>query len=112
MPVKHLEWRDATGLLPAAQALLAAANCEVFGNDESEANLGFDMIPANAVDDPKVIMLQNWTAARNAHRSGDASEAARTLVETGQWLLAAQHSYFAGMCAHYAVRGPAFGSRK
>lgn len=102
--VKHLEWRDATGLLPAAQALLAAANCEVFGNDESEANFGFDMIPANAVNDPKVIMLQNWTAARNAHRSGDASEAARTLVETGQWLLAAQHSYFAGMCAHYAVR--------
>src|SRR5699024_182483 len=74
--VEHLEWRDTTGLLPAAQAL-RAASAHVVGRS---AEHGFDVIPASAAHDPKVVMLRGWTAARIAYELGDDAEAARTLV--------------------------------
>ena len=101
--VGHLEWRDTTGLLPAALAL-RAASAEVTGHRDAASQFGFEVIPEAAVNDPKVVMLQRWTEARTMHQEGRGADAACTLVETARWLLAAQHSYFAGMCAHYAVR--------
>jgi DNA-binding SARP family transcriptional activator len=102
--VEHLEWRDTSGLLPAAQALRAAASAEVEGHRGADPLAGFDGIPITAQNDPKVVMLRRWTEARRAHAAGRAADAAQTLVETSRWLLAAQHTYFAGMLAHYAVR--------
>lgn len=101
--VEHLEWRDATGLLPAAQAL-AAASAQATGCRSAESLMKFDAIPEAAAFDPKVVMLRAWTAAWLARAEGHGEEAAHTLVESARWLLAAQHTYFAGMLAHCAIR--------
>ncbi|MBH0109167.1 AAA family ATPase [Salinibacterium sp. NG22] len=101
--VEHLEWRDATGLLPAAQALTAASALAA-GHPSAESRAMFDGIPAAASSDPKVVMLRVWAEARSAWAEGHREEAAHTLVETAQWLLWAQHTYFAGMLAHCAIR--------
>jgi DNA-binding SARP family transcriptional activator len=102
--VEHLEWRDTSGLLPAAQALRAAASAEVEGHRGADPLAGFDGIPTTAQNDPKVVMLRRWAEARRAHTAGRTADAAQTLVEAARWLLAAQHTYFAGMLAHYAMR--------
>jgi len=101
--VEHLEWRDATGLLPAAQAL-TAASAQAAGHRGAESRVRFDAIPAAASSDPKVVMLRAWAEARIAWAEGHREEAAHTLVETARWLLWAQHTYFAGMLAHCAIR--------
>ncbi len=100
--VSHLEWRDAVGLLPAAQALVAAA-AQSTGRT-AEAHRSVAAIQESAVGDPKVVMLRSWATARTAFQRRHFDEAARALVETAQWLLTSQHTYFAGMLAHCAVR--------
>lgn len=101
--IQHLEWRDASGLLPAAQAL-AAAGAQATGCRSTESRVKFDSIPEVAAHDPKVVMLRAWTAAWLARAEGRGEEAAHTLVDAARWLLAAQHTYFAGMLAHCAIR--------
>ncbi|MGB3410804.1 MAG: BTAD domain-containing putative transcriptional regulator [Microthrixaceae bacterium] len=99
---KHLEWRDTAGLLPAARALTGAA-ARATGRSAESREL-FDAVPEPAAGDPKVVMLRGWTEAWQAHTDGRADDAGRTLVDAAQWLLTAQHTYFAGMLAHCAVR--------
>src|SRR5690606_9881092 len=53
--VEHLEWRDTSGLLPAAQALRAATCAEVEGHRGAHPLAGFDGIPITAQNDPKVV---------------------------------------------------------
>lgn len=101
--VEHLQWRDTTGLLPAAHAL-RAAGAQVTGHQSLDPQFSVNATLDGTADDPKVIMLREWVKARTTHAEGHAADAARTLVQAAQWLLTAQHSYFAGMCAHYAVR--------
>ncbi|WP_256971495.1 AfsR/SARP family transcriptional regulator [Microbacterium esteraromaticum] len=100
--VAHLQWRDTTGLLPAALALTGAA-AAVSGRSE-EAAARFDSVPAAADGDPKVIMLRAWAEAWGEKTAGHRGDAARRLIESARGLLHAQHSYFAGMLAHCAVR--------
>ena len=99
---RHLQWRDSSGLLPAATALAGAAALATGRAEESDAR--FAAVPAAADTDPKVVMLRAWTQAwraRVAERSGDA---ARLLLDAARRILLAQHTYFAGLLAHCAVR--------
>lgn len=100
--VGHLQWRDPAGLLPAAQALGAA--CASATGRAGEARVNFDAIPQTAAQDPKVVMLRAWATAGTLRAQGKGDDAARELLETARWLLAAQHTYFAGMVAHCVVR--------
>ena len=102
--VEHLQWRDSSGLLPAALALRAAGAVELVGSREAVKQFPSDEIPETAAGDPKVVMLRRWADARDLHAEGNVAEGARILVDVAEWLLTAQHTYFAGMCAHYAVR--------
>lgn len=97
----HLKWRDTSGLLPAALALTGAAAYATQRMDA--AREAFASIPA-AAEDPKVVMLRAWADAWQQRAAGNSGAAARLLVEKARWLLSAQHSYFAGMLAHCAVR--------
>ncbi len=99
---KNLAWRDTTGLLPAARALAAAA-AQATG-DAAEAQALFATVPQAAVNDPKVVMLRAWSDARSSRSDGRDQAAAVRLVEAARWMLDAQHTYFAGMLAHCAVR--------
>ncbi|WP_202862498.1 AfsR/SARP family transcriptional regulator [Antricoccus suffuscus] len=103
----HLAWRDAAGLLPAAQALAAAA-AQANGRT-TEARKLFDAVPAAAAHDPKVVMLRAWADAWQAKTERRDGDAAHTLINAAQWMLAAQHTFFAGMLAHCAVRVGAVG---
>ncbi|MCW4457732.1 transcriptional regulator [Microbacterium sp. MPKO10] len=98
----HLAWRDAAGLLPASHAL-AAAGARATGQHDEARRLFDEMLPAS-LNDPKVIMLRAWSDARRFAAENLDSDAAETLVTAGRWLLAVQHTYFAGMLAHCAVR--------
>lgn len=98
----HLEWRDPSGLLPAALALTGAAARATGRGDVM--NLGLTAIPAAADLDPKVVMLRAWADAWQQREEGRRGDAARRLVDSARWLLVAQHSFFAGMLAHCAVR--------
>lgn len=98
----HLAWRDAAGLLPAAQAL-AAAGAQATGRT-TEARKLFDTVPPTAANDPKVVMLRAWSDAWQAKTERRDDDAAHTLIAAAQWMLAAQHTYFAGMLAHCSVR--------
>ena len=100
--VAHLQWRDTTGMLPAALALAGATALATERADEARAR--FDSIPESAENDPKVVMLRAWAEAWRERSEGRATTAARRLIDTARWLLRAQHSYFAGMLAHCAVR--------
>ena len=98
----HLTWRDSAGLLPAARALTAAAALATGRSVEARRELAG--IPAPADADPKVVMLRGWGEAwtANVERRGD--QAASILLETSQRLMAARHTYLAGMVAHCVVR--------
>ncbi|WP_082096002.1 BTAD domain-containing putative transcriptional regulator [Demequina flava] len=98
----HLQWRDVAGLLPAASALAGAAASATSGSDAAHEH--FAAVPEAAQGDPKVVMLRAWAQAWQANAAGEAGLASRTLVDAAQWLLAAQHSFFAGTLAHCAVR--------
>ncbi|MEJ1089711.1 transcriptional regulator [Microbacterium sp. Mu-80] len=100
----HLRWRDPTGLLPAALALVDAT-ARVIGRTDSDP--GDEAVPPGAADDPKVMMLRAWSAAWEARCAGRRGEAAQLLVESAQVMLTAQHTFFAGMLAHCAVRAGA-----
>lgn len=100
--VEHLRWRDTAGLLPAAHALAAGAARATGRPAEMSQHLG--AIAASAHGDPKVVMLRTWALARTAYGERRPKDAARLLVDTAQWLLTAQHTYFGGMLAHCAVR--------
>lgn len=101
----HLAWRDAAGLLPAAQAL-AGAGAQASGRT-AEARRLFDAIPTSAAYDPKVVMLRAWSDAWKAKAEQRDEDAAHTLIKTAQWMLAAQHTFFAGMLAHCVMRAGA-----
>lgn len=98
----HLAWRDSTGLLPAAQALIGAAAAATGRGIESREEL--ESIPEAAAGDPKVVMLRAWADARQAHAERRTNQAARVLLDAARWLLTAQHTYLSGMLAHCAVR--------
>ncbi|MGO3147398.1 MAG: BTAD domain-containing putative transcriptional regulator [Leucobacter sp.] len=100
--VKHLRWRDASGLISAARALAAAAARATGRAEESEQ--GFAAISESAVGDPKVVMLRAWADAWNDHAAGHSADAAHKLLDAARWLLTAQHTFFAGMLAHCAMR--------
>lgn len=100
--VTHLQWRDATGLLPAARALTGAA-AAVLGQ-QAVSGEQFAQVPPMADMDPKVVTLRAWTNAWQDHLAGHHARASTTLLEGASWLLAAQHSYFAGILAHAAAR--------
>lgn len=100
--VGHLKWRDTTGLLPAAIALSAAAALVTGRADEARTR--FDSIPDAADSDPKVVMLRAWAEAWREGSEGRRANAASRLVDAARWLLTAQHTYFAGILAHCAVR--------
>ena len=98
----HLAWRDTTGLLPAAQALAAAAALAT--GREIESAKAFDAISETAAIDPKVVMLRGWATAWQHHLERRPEAAARELVTTARSLLDAQHTFLAGMAAHCAAR--------
>lgn len=100
--VAHLEWRDPTGLLPAALALVGAAAC-VTGRD-AESGCRFEAIPAAAAADPKVVMLRAWAQSWREQAAGRSQAAARHLIDSAREVLRAQHTYLAAMLAHCAVR--------
>ncbi|MBF6618692.1 MAG: AAA family ATPase, partial [Patulibacter sp.] len=99
---KHLAWRDSTGLLPAAQALIGAAAAATGRGIESREEL--ESIPEAAAGDPKVVMLRAWADAWQAHAERRVNQAALVLLDAARWLLTAQHTYLSGMLAHCAVR--------
>lgn len=99
---EHLQWRDITGLLPAARALAGAAACATGRADVARKQ--FEAVPEPADNDPKVVMLRAWADARTENTGTGGDRASRILLETARWLLTAQHTYFAGMLAHCAVR--------
>lgn len=98
----HLNWRDDTGLLPAARALAGAAT-HACGDDPTAREV-FGTVPSSANNDPKVVMLRAWADAWSQNKKGDRRAAARRLVDSSRWLLLAQHSFLAGMLVHCAVR--------
>ncbi len=100
--VVHLGWRDSTGLLPAAHALTAAA--AIATGRSIEAHRELDSIPASAAEDPKVVMLRAWAEAWQANAERRADQSAGLLLDAAHRLLAAQHTYFAGMIAHCVAR--------
>ncbi|MGO2747302.1 BTAD domain-containing putative transcriptional regulator [Microbacterium sp.] len=100
--VQHLEWRDTSGLLPAALAL-AGATALAAGHSE-EADARFAAVPVAAATDPKVAMLRAWADAWRENSAGRGERAARLLVDSARWLLKAQHTYFAGLMAHCSVK--------
>lgn len=100
--VSHLGWRDSTGLLPAAHALVAAAATATGRSIEARTEL--ERVPEPAANDPKVVMLRTWVEAWHAHSERRTDQSADMLLETAQWLMTAQHTYFAGMIAHCVAR--------
>lgn len=100
--VSHLEWRDSTGLLPAAHALTAAA--AIATGRSVEAYRQLDSIPEAAATDPKVVMLRTWVEAWQANAERRVDQSAELLLNTAEWLMTAQHTYFAGMVAHCVAR--------
>ena len=100
--VSHLAWRDSTGLLPAAHALTAAA--AIATGRSIEARRELDSIPESAANDPKVVMLRTWAEAWQAGAERRADQSTDLLLDTAEWLMAAQHTYFAGMIAHCVAR--------
>jgi DNA-binding CsgD family transcriptional regulator/tetratricopeptide (TPR) repeat protein len=100
--VDHLDWRDSTGLLPAAHALTAAAATAT--GRSLEAHDALERIPEAAAHDPKVVMLRAWVEARQAVAERRADQSADLLLDTARWLMTAQHTYFAGMTAHCVAR--------
>lgn len=100
--VAHLEWRDTTGVLPAARALAGGAALAV--GRAAEAKAHFAAVPAAAETDPKVVMLRAWAEAWRERSLGRGEAAARVLIDAARWILAAQHTYFAGLLVHASVR--------
>lgn len=100
--VSHLAWRDSTGLLPAAHALTAAA--AIATGRSVEAYRELDSVPETAANDPKVVMLRTWVQAWQANAERRADQSADLLLDTAEWLMTAQHTYFAGMIAHCVAR--------
>lgn len=100
--VSHLAWRDSTGLLPAAHALTAAA--AIATGRSIDAHRELDNIPELAANDPKVVMLRTWAEAWQANAERRTDQSADLLLDTAGWLMAAQHTYFAGMIAHCVAR--------
>ncbi|WP_407316468.1 LuxR C-terminal-related transcriptional regulator [Isoptericola halotolerans] len=100
--VSRLQWRDVSGVLPAALALAGAA-AQATGRTV-EARKAWDALPGAASGDPKVVMLRTWGEAWRSGADGYRDRAAEQLVDSARWLLAAQHTYLAGMLAHCAVR--------
>ncbi|WP_417512342.1 BTAD domain-containing putative transcriptional regulator [Microbacterium sp.] len=100
--VQHLQWRDSSGLLPAALALAGAAAFAAGHTDEADAR--FAVIPAAAETDPKVVMMRAWAIAWGQNAAGRHGDAARVLVDSARQVLTAQHTYFAGLLAHCAVK--------
>ncbi|WP_098469132.1 helix-turn-helix transcriptional regulator [Serinibacter salmoneus] len=98
----HLAWRDGTGLLPAARALTAAAALAT--GRSIEARKGLDSIPDAAASDPKVVMLRSWVEAWQANAERRADQSADLLLDTANWLMSTQHTYFGGMIAHCVAR--------
>ena len=98
----HLEWRDITGLLPAARALAGAAAHATNRPDAAASH--FKAIPSAADLDPKVVMLRAWAEAWQQKVADRRGQSSRILIDTARWLLAAQHTYFAAVLAHCAVR--------
>jgi DNA-binding SARP family transcriptional activator len=98
----NLQWRDVAGLLPAARALVGAAAQAT--DRVAEARKEFDAVPPTATNDPKVVMLRAWADARRDHAEQRPDDAVRRLLDTARLMLTAQHTYFAGMLAHCAVR--------
>ncbi|UFU03753.1 LuxR C-terminal-related transcriptional regulator [Ruania suaedae] len=99
---EHLRWRDPAGLLPAAQALAGAAALAT--GRQAEAVRALEAVPAAARTDPKVVMLTAWADAWQARTDRRPDQAADLLLEGAETLLSVQHTYFAGMLAHCAVR--------
>lgn len=100
--VARLGWRDTVGLFPAAHALGAAA-AQATGRS-AEAEKFSSAIPEAADSDPKVVMLRAWSSAWGANVDRGDDDAGSTLVETARWMLRAEHTFFAGILAHCAVR--------
>lgn len=98
----HLEWRDTSGLLPAARTLAGAAAHAT--SRSSAAQREFAAVPRSAENDPKVGMLRAWAAAWCENAVGDTHGAARILLDAAHTLRLAQHNFFAGILAHCAVR--------
>lgn len=98
----HLEWRDTSGLFPAALALAGGTALAAGHADEAEAR--FDAVPPAADTDPKVVLLRAWADAWRENCAGRRAAAARLLLDSARWLLAAQHTFFAGLLAHCAVK--------
>ncbi|MBN7793833.1 transcriptional regulator [Microbacterium esteraromaticum] len=102
--VAHLRWRDISGLLPAALTLVDTT-ARVIGQPLDAA--GGEDIPPAAEGDPKVAMLRAWSAAWEAKCDGRRGDAARLLLDAAQGMLTAQHTFFAGILAHCAIRAGA-----
>lgn len=100
--ISHLGWRDSTGLLPAAHALTAAG--AIATGRSIEARKELENIPGPAANDPKVVMLRAWVEAWQAITERRADQGAEVLFDTAEWLMTAQHTYFAGMLAHCVAR--------
>ncbi|MBK0419865.1 AAA family ATPase [Leucobacter sp. CSA1] len=100
--VSHLGWRDSAGLLPAAHALAAAA--AVATGRSIAARTALDSIPESAAHDPKVAMLRTWAEAWQAGAERRTDQSAGLLLDTAEWLMTVQHTYFAGMIAHCVAR--------
>ncbi|WP_300267798.1 BTAD domain-containing putative transcriptional regulator [Microbacterium sp.] len=98
----HLQWRDTSGLFPAALALAGGTALAAGHADEAAAR--FDAVPSAADTDPKVVMLRAWADAWRENAAGHPGAAARLLVDSARWMLAAQHTFFAGLLAHCAVK--------
>ncbi|MGB3375820.1 MAG: BTAD domain-containing putative transcriptional regulator [Microbacterium sp.] len=98
----HLEWRDTSGLFPAALALAGATALAAGHADQADAYFG--AVPTAADIDPKVVMMRAWADAWREKSAERRDAAARLLTRSARWLLTAQHTYFAGLLAHCAVR--------
>lgn len=100
--VTHLRWRDPSGLLPAACALVGAAATAT--GRSIEAHRAFESVPQAAAVDPKVMMLRAWARARQAAGERQLDRASEQLVAAAEGLRDAQHIFFSGMLASCAVR--------
>ncbi|WP_300386239.1 LuxR family transcriptional regulator [uncultured Nocardioides sp.] len=89
--VRHLAWRDFTGLRPSATALLAAAVARQGRPSRAAALL--EELPPDATADVKVALHVARVEAEQLARTGDATAGADRLAEVAMRAIAESHRH-------------------
>lgn len=100
---RNLSWRDVSGVLTSAKALLFASTTQQERSADEIARTR-QSLPEGRPTDLRVAMLLAWAEARRLRNQGDIAGASAHAVQVGNELIAHHHVYLGAALLHVAVR--------